>query len=105
MNALLHLECSECRTRIDRLLADVTRFPAATRLMLLAAWCACGVSLRAEGFWSTFWRPPVPVIVSATAADDYTQKKFGPVAPKPETYLFFQGKVEVGTPSVVGDGR
>ena len=60
--------------------------------MLLAAWCACGGSLRAEGFWSAFWHPPVPVIVSATAVDDYTQKKFGPVAPKPETYLFFQGK-------------
>jgi hypothetical protein len=60
--------------------------------MLLVAWCACGGSLRAEAFWSTIWRPPVPVIVSATAADDYTQKKFGPVAPKPETYLFFQGK-------------
>jgi len=60
--------------------------------MLLAACCACGGSLRAEGFWSTFLRPPVPVIVSATAVDDYTQKKFGPGAPKPETYLFFQGK-------------
>jgi hypothetical protein len=60
--------------------------------MLLAACCAYGGSLRAEGFWSTFLRPPVPVIVSATAVDDYTQKKFGPGAPKPETYLFFQGK-------------
>jgi len=59
---------------------------------ILAACCACGGSLRAEAFWSTFWRPPVPVIVSATADDNYTQMKFGPVAPKPETYLFFQGK-------------
>jgi hypothetical protein len=38
-----------------------------------------------------------PVAVSSTASVDYVQSKSVPGAPKPETYLFFQGKFYGGT--------
>ena len=48
--------------------------------------------VRAQG------RPPSdPVAVSSSASLEYEQQKFGPGAPKPESYLFFQGKFYGGT--------
>ena len=38
-----------------------------------------------------------PVAVSSTSSEDYASQKFGPGAPKPESYLFFQGKFFGGT--------
>ena len=38
-----------------------------------------------------------PVAVSSTSSEDYARQKFGPGAPKPESYLFFQGKFFGGT--------
>ncbi len=38
-----------------------------------------------------------PVAVSSTASAEYTEQKFIPGAPKPESYLFFQGKFYGGT--------
>jgi hypothetical protein len=70
----------------------MTKLPRSLGLLLLTGLLAPAGTLRAEVGWSIFRRPPDPVIVSATAADDYTQHKFGAGAAKPETYLFFQGK-------------
>jgi hypothetical protein len=67
---------------------------AATRLALLA-----GLSLIAlpTPLWAQVRPPTDPVAVSSTASADYARQKFGPGAPKPESYLFFQGKFYGGT--------
>jgi hypothetical protein len=70
----------------------MTKKPPTICLMLLAGLLGMPGSMKAEPGWSLFRLPPDPVIVSSTAADDYSQRKFGSGAPKPETYLFFQGK-------------
>ena len=38
-----------------------------------------------------------PVAVSSTSSAEYAGQKFGPGAPKPETYLFYQGRFFGGT--------
>ncbi len=61
--------------------------PALTFLALFAGLAALACPLRAVD----------PVAVSSTASEEYAQQKFGPGAPKPESYLFFQGKFFGGT--------
>ena len=59
---------------------------AIARLGLLVGLSVDPCSLRAQG------KPPTdPVAVSSTSTAEYEQQKFGPGAPKPESYLFFQG--------------
>jgi hypothetical protein len=66
-----------------------TRMPrtAAGCLMLLAALAGGPLPLRAAD----------PVAVSSSSSPEYAEQKFGPGAPKRETYLFFQGKFFGGT--------
>jgi hypothetical protein len=66
--------------------------PATLRPPLLAALLALAGPLRAEG------TPPTdPVAVAASSTAEYRRAKFGPGAPRPESYLFFQGKYYGGT--------
>lgn len=65
---------------------------ALIRLALLAGVMAIPSSLRADSLWSIWRHPPDPVAVSSTSSDEYARQKFGPTTPKPESYLFFQGK-------------
>jgi hypothetical protein len=69
--------------------ADRTRLAATAGVLLLAM--VPGLSSRLQA------QATDPVAVSSTASVEYTQQKFGPGAPKPETYLFFQGKFYGGT--------
>jgi hypothetical protein len=57
-------------------------------LVLLAALTGLSSPLRA-GY--------DPVAVASTSSEEYAREKFGPAAPKPESYLFFQGKFFGGT--------
>jgi hypothetical protein len=63
--------------------------PFAPLLVLLAGTIALPGVLWAQ--------PTDPVAVSSTSTAEYSQQKFGPGAPKPESYLFFQGKFYGGT--------
>lgn len=62
---------------------------AVSLFVLLLGWSGLPTPLCALLPWS---RSTDAVIVSATASDEYTQRKFGGAVPKPESYLFFQGK-------------
>jgi hypothetical protein len=63
--------------------------PTATGLMLLAGLAAGSLPLRGSDL--------DPVAVSSTTSVDYVRGKLDSGAPKPETYLFFQGKFFGGT--------
>lgn len=61
----------------------MSRFPAASVSLLL------GLTFLAP---LTRLGAADPVAVSSTSTEEYAQQKFGKGEPKPETYLFFQGK-------------
>ncbi len=62
--------------------------PAAAFLVLLAVLTGLSRPLRAIDD---------PVAVASTSSEEYAREKFGPAAPKPESYLFFEGKFFGGT--------
>jgi hypothetical protein len=71
--------------------------PVSLPLALLAAWAGMAGPLAAQSAFAN-WRSVVdPVAVASTSTAEYQRQKFGPGAPKPETYLFFQGKYYGGT--------
>ncbi|HWA08774.1 MAG TPA: hypothetical protein VG838_04820 [Opitutaceae bacterium] len=71
--------------------------PRFRRCALLAGIIALPFPVSA-GLLSALWeRAPDPVAVSSVSTENYAAQKFGPKAPKPETYLFFQGHYFGGT--------
>lgn len=68
-----------------------------TRLALFAGLIAIPAPSEAQSIFANWGKVGDPVAVASKSTKEYEQKKFGPGAPKPESYLFFQGKFYSGT--------
>jgi hypothetical protein len=71
--------------------------PVAPFLALLAASMSLPAALHAQSAFTNWGGVTDPVAVASTSSAEYARQKFAPGTPKPESYLFFQGKFDGGT--------
>lgn len=70
----------------------MTNLLAPLRLALFAGLTAIPAPLWAQSLFGNWGKVTDPIAIASKSTEEYAKQKFGAGAPKPESYLFFQGK-------------